>query len=61
MGYLEDALSSEHGIKLILESPDEMRRLRQRLYKTRSEDARYSALVLSEHGSDLWIMRKDNA
>lgn len=59
MGYLEDALDSEHGIKLILESPDEMRRLRQKLYKTRGTDPRYRTLVLSEHEHELWIVKKD--
>lgn len=59
MGYLEDALESEHGIKLTLESHDDMVRLRAKLYKTRRTDERYAPLVLSEHGSELWIVKKE--
>ena len=59
MGYLEDALEAEHGVRLILENPTDMRRLQQRLYRTKSEDKRYSVLTLSQHGSELWIVKKE--
>ena len=61
MGYLEDALEAEHGVKLILESPEDMRRMQQRLYKTRTTDERYSNLVLSQQGRELWILRKEES
>jgi len=62
MGYLEDALASEeHGVKLELESHEDLVLLRAKLYKTRGTDPRYKALVLSEHGSELWIIRKADA
>ena len=61
MGYLEDALEAEHGVKLIFESPEDMRRMQQRLYKTRTTDERYSNLVLSQQGRELWILRKEES
>lgn len=60
IGYLEDALESEHGIKLTLESHDDLRRLRQKLYKVRGSSTQYSSLVLSEHDNELWIVKKED-
>lgn len=58
IGYLEDALDAPHGIKLFLETSEELRALRQRLYKLRAEDARYEDIQLSEFDKQLWLVKK---
>ena len=63
MSYLEDALNSELGVKLDLESADDLPALRARFYKVKGTDVRYANLTLSDHSerSQLWIIKRDDS